>query len=163
MTRDPGRRNSERQDESKRAAETVRRAPSKTLDTFEIMLVLVQISHRDLCASRTWEFIKSEKLVSPLDNFPIEVWTHPTWFNPTGQILTPGYGKIGKLKGAKWIASRLKTQVPSPWKQPGFVSSSTALAWPTSSSVSTLITTHCLSGWPGSFSNLSARFLRHGA
>ena len=53
MTRDPGRRNSERQDTSKRAAETVRRAASKTLDNFEIMLVLVQISQRDLCASRT--------------------------------------------------------------------------------------------------------------
>ena len=111
MTRDPGRRNSERQDESKRAAETVRRAPSKTLDTFEIMLVLVQISHRDLCASRTWEFIKSEKLVSPLDNFPIEVWTHPTWFNPTGQILTPGYGKLKGPNGLQ-ADSRPKFQAP---------------------------------------------------
>ena len=61
--------------EQKRAAETVRRAASKTLDNFEIMLVLVQISQRDLCASRTWEFIKREKLVSPLDNFPRDV-TH---------------------------------------------------------------------------------------
>ena len=116
MTRDPGRRNSKRQDESKRAAETVRRAASKTLDTFEIMLVLVQISHRDLCASRTWDFIKSEKLVSPLGNFPIEVWTHPTWFNPTGQILTPGYGKPKGPKPLDWRAVTLDckpTQDPS--------------------------------------------------
>ena len=46
-------RKKERQDESKRAAETVRRAASKTLETFEIMLVLVQIDQRDQCASRT--------------------------------------------------------------------------------------------------------------
>ena len=167
MTRDPGRRNSERQDTSKRAAETVRRAASKTLDNFEIMLVLVQISQRDLSASRTWEFIKRQKLVSSLDNFPNRSLNSPTWFNPTGQILIPGYGKLKGPKPLDWRAVTLDckptTQVPSPWKQPGFVSSSTALAWPTSSSVSTLITTHCLSGWPGSFSNLSARFLRHGA
>ena len=62
-------REKERQDESKRAAETVRRAASKTLETFEIMLALVQIPRRDQCASRTWEFMKSQKLVSPLDHF----------------------------------------------------------------------------------------------
>ena len=42
------------------------------------------------------------------------------------------------------------------------MSSSTALAWPTSSSLSTLITTHCLSGWPGSLSSFPARFLGSG-
>ena len=65
--RDQRSRKKERQDESKRAAETVRRAASQT--TVEIMLVLVQIDRRDQCASRTWEFIKSQKLVSPLDHF----------------------------------------------------------------------------------------------
>ena len=42
------------------------------------------------------------------------------------------------------------------------MSSSTALAWPTSSSLSTLITTHCLSGWPGSLSSFPSRFLGSG-
>ena len=55
-------REKERQDQSKRAAETVRRAASKTLETFEIMLALVRISRRDQCVSRTWEFMKSQKL-----------------------------------------------------------------------------------------------------
>ena len=94
-------REKERHNESKRAAGNSRRAASKTLETFEIMLVLVQIARRGQCAARTWEFIKSQKLVSPLDHFPIEVWTRPTCFNSTGRILTPGYGK---LKGTKtWI------------------------------------------------------------
>ena len=67
--RDQRSREKERQNESKRAAETVRRAASKTLETFEIMLALVQIPRRDQCPSRTWEFMKSQKLVSPLDHF----------------------------------------------------------------------------------------------
>ena len=49
--RDQRSRKKERQDESKRAAETVRRAASKT--NVEIMLVLAQIDRRDQCASRT--------------------------------------------------------------------------------------------------------------
>ena len=50
--RDQRSRKKESQNESKRAAETVRRAASKT--NVEIMLVLVQIDRRDQCASRTW-------------------------------------------------------------------------------------------------------------
>ena len=50
--RDQRSREKESQNESKRAAETVRRAASKT--NVEIMLVLVQIDRRDQCASRTW-------------------------------------------------------------------------------------------------------------
>ena len=49
--RDQRSRKKEWQDESKRAAETVRRVASKT--NVEIMLVLVQIDRRDQCASRT--------------------------------------------------------------------------------------------------------------
>ena len=42
---------------------------------------------------------------------------------------------------------------------PSCVSTSTALAFPTSSSLSTRMTMHCLSGCPGSFSIFPARFL----
>ena len=49
-------------------------------------------------------------------HFPIEVWNHPTWFNPTGQILTPGYGKLKGPKPLDWRAITLDckpTQDPS--------------------------------------------------
>ena len=51
--RDQRSRKKERQNQSKRAAKTARRAASKTLETFEITLALVQIYRRDQCASRT--------------------------------------------------------------------------------------------------------------
>ena len=60
-------RRDQRSQKKERQDETVRRAASKT--NVEIMLVLVQIDRRDQCASQTWEFIKNQKRVSPLDHF----------------------------------------------------------------------------------------------